>query len=200
MGSRNLSALNGSKLVYWYRHLYHIDMSSYRAVLQYTSDTFNTLSQGQNVHRFPDNIYKCNFLNENVWISIKSSLKFVSKGPINNIPALVQIMAWGWPGNKPMSEPMMVSLLMHICITLPQWVNYAFVMSVLYAISCNMEWCCITGTNILTFNVWQYPSFGLCSSSGVTLPMSGRQNGQLGPELRQPGRVLLSTAIKLWII
>ena len=31
---------------------------------------------------------------ENVWISIKISLKFVPKDPINNIPALVQIMAW----------------------------------------------------------------------------------------------------------
>ena len=29
---------------------------------------------------------------ENVWISIKIPLKFVAKGPINNIPALVQIM------------------------------------------------------------------------------------------------------------
>ena len=33
------------------------------------------------------------FLNENVRISIKISLKFVPKGPINNNPALVQIMA-----------------------------------------------------------------------------------------------------------
>ena len=39
----------------------------------------------------------------------KISLKFVSKGPINNIPALVQIMAWPRPGDKPLSEPMMVS-------------------------------------------------------------------------------------------
>ena len=40
----------------------------------------------------PDNIFKCIFLNENVWISIKISLKVVPKGLINNIPALVQIM------------------------------------------------------------------------------------------------------------
>ena len=37
---------------------------------------------------FPDDIFKSIFLNENIWISVKSSLKFVSKGPINNIPAL----------------------------------------------------------------------------------------------------------------
>ena len=54
---------------------------------------------------------------------IKISLKFVTKGPINNIPALVQIMAWRWPGDKPLSEPMMISLLMHICVTWPQWVK-----------------------------------------------------------------------------
>ena len=72
---------------------------------------------------FPDDIFKCILLNENVWISIKISLKFVPKGPINNIQALVQIMAWRRPGDKPLSEPMMVSLLTHICVTRPQWIN-----------------------------------------------------------------------------
>ena len=48
------------------------------------------------------------------------SLKFVAKGPINNIPALVQIMAWRRPGDKPLSEPMVVGLLTHICVTRPQ--------------------------------------------------------------------------------
>ena len=57
------------------------------------------------------------------WISIKILLKFVSKGSIINIPALVQIMAWHCPGAKPLSGPMMVRLLTHICVTLPQWVN-----------------------------------------------------------------------------
>ena len=51
------------------------------------------------------------------------SLKFVPKGQINNIPALVQIMAWRRPGDKPLSEPMMVSLTTHICVTRPQWVK-----------------------------------------------------------------------------
>ena len=40
-------------------------------------------------------------------ISIKMSLKFIPKGPIDNIPSLVQIMAWRRPGDKPLSEPMM---------------------------------------------------------------------------------------------
>ena len=46
-------------------------------------------------------------MNENVWISIKVSLKFVPKGPIPYIPALVQIMSWRRPGDKPLSEPIM---------------------------------------------------------------------------------------------
>ena len=44
-------------------------------------------------------------------------------GPINNIPALVQIMAWRRPGDKPLSGPMMFRLLTHICVTRPQWVK-----------------------------------------------------------------------------
>ena len=80
----------------------------------------NTLRSRQHGRHFADDIFKCIFLNENVSISIEISLKFVPKGPINNISALVQIMAWRRPGDKPLSEPMMVSLLTHICVTRPQ--------------------------------------------------------------------------------
>ena len=76
-----------------------------------------------NGRHFPDDIFKCIFLNENVWISYKISLKFDPKVRINNIQALVQIMAWRRPGDKPLSEPMMIRLLTHICVTRPQWVN-----------------------------------------------------------------------------
>ena len=84
---------------------------------------FNTLRPRQNGRHFADDIFKCIFLNENVWIPTKISLKFFPKGPINNIPALVSIMAWRRPGDKPLSEPMMVSLATHICVTRPQWVK-----------------------------------------------------------------------------
>ena len=50
----------------------------------------NTLRPRQNGRHFADDIFKRIFLNENVWILIKISLKFVPKGPINNIPALPQ--------------------------------------------------------------------------------------------------------------
>ena len=84
---------------------------------------FNTLRPRQNGRLFADDVFKCIFLNEYVWISLKISLKFVPKVPINNIPALVQILAWHRSSDKPLSEPMMVSLLTHICVTQPQWVN-----------------------------------------------------------------------------
>ena len=45
---------------------------------------------------------------------------FVPKGSIENIPALVHIMAWRRLGDKPLSEPMKVSLLSHKCVTRPQ--------------------------------------------------------------------------------
>ena len=80
----------------------------------------NTLRPRQNGCRFEDDIFKCIFLNENVWIMIKISLNFVTKGSINDIPALVQIMDWSQPGNKPLSKPMMIDLLRHIYFTLPQ--------------------------------------------------------------------------------
>ena len=83
----------------------------------------NILRPRQNGRHFPDAILKCIFFNENVWIFVTISLKFVPKGPINNIPALVQIMAWRRPGDKPLSEPMLASLLRHICIILPQRLN-----------------------------------------------------------------------------
>ena len=63
------------------------------------------------------------FVNENVWIAINIALKFVPKGQVNNMATLVQIMAWHQPGDKPLSDQMLVSILMHIYITQPQWVN-----------------------------------------------------------------------------
>ena len=76
-----------------------------------------------------DDIFKCFFLNENdrilngrhfgrrhfqmlflEWndrILIQISLKFVPMSPIDNKPALVQVMAWRRIGDKPLSEPVM---------------------------------------------------------------------------------------------
>ena len=128
-------------------------------------DGVNTLRPRQNGRHFADDTFKRIFLNENVGISIKISLKFVHKGPINNIPALVQIMAWRRPGDKPLSESMMVSLLTHICVARPQWVNSLW--------SINATWlhgiwpaliqvvaCCLTAPcHYLTHHQWPLVSF-----------------------------------------
>ena len=82
-----------------------------------------TLRPRQNGHHFADDTLKRIFLNQNVRNSIDISLKFVPKGPINSILALVLIMAWRRSGDKPLSEPMSDSLLTHICVTRPQWVK-----------------------------------------------------------------------------
>ena len=96
---------------------------SFKFYSKLTGLGINTLRPRQNRRRFADDIFKWIFLNENVWISINISLKFVPKSPIDHIPALVQIMAWRRPGDKPLSEPMMINLPTHICVTRPQWVN-----------------------------------------------------------------------------
>ena len=54
-------------------------------------------------------IFQIDFLNEKVRLLIRILLKFIPRGPINNISALVQIMAWCRPGLKPLSEPMVAS-------------------------------------------------------------------------------------------
>ena len=72
-----------------------------------------------NSRHFADDIFKCIFMNENVAIVIDISVKLIPESPVNNIPALVQIMAWHRPGDKPLSEPLMVSLLTYICVARP---------------------------------------------------------------------------------
>ena len=80
-------------------------------------------AEKKNGRHFTDNIFKCISLNENIWTSRKILPKFVHKVPISNIPALVRVKAWHWAGDTPLSEPMMVDLLIHICVTWPKWVN-----------------------------------------------------------------------------
>ena len=83
----------------------------------------HTLGRRQDGRHFSDDIFKWILLNEIVLISSRISLKVVPRGPINIIPSLVQITAWRRPGDKPLSEPMMVSLLANICVTRLQWIN-----------------------------------------------------------------------------
>ena len=77
----------------------------------------------QNGRRFADDVFTCLFLNENVGISLEISLTFVPEVWINNTPSLVHVMTWRRLGDKPLSEPMMVCLPTHVCVTRLQWVK-----------------------------------------------------------------------------
>ena len=79
-----------------------------------------TFKLRQNGHHIADNPFKCIFLNETARILTKLSLKFVPKGQINNIPALVQIMTWGQPGDKPLFKPMIDCQRIYASLNLSQ--------------------------------------------------------------------------------
>ena len=78
------------------------------ALVNHSTSAQNRLRPRQYGRHFADDYFKRIFFNKNVWISIKISLKFVPKGPINKIPALFQIMAWRCPVDKPLSEAMLL--------------------------------------------------------------------------------------------
>ena len=116
--------VSASIVFYLFELLFHLAhmLLQHVAIFQ-CQDIFNTLRPRQDGRHFADDIFKCIFSNENCCILIKFSLKYVRKGPIDNNPALVQIMAWRRSGDKPLSEPMMISLPTHICVARPQWVK-----------------------------------------------------------------------------
>ena len=58
-----------------------------------------------------DNIFKWIFVNEKVCNSIRISLNFIPRDPIDNRPALVQVMAWRRTGDKPLPEPMLTQFI-----------------------------------------------------------------------------------------
>ena len=54
----------------------------------------NSSPPGQNGRHFADDVSRCISMNKKFCILITISLKFLPKGPIDNSPALVSIMAW----------------------------------------------------------------------------------------------------------
>ena len=104
-------------------------------VILYTPDYFirvwaviveqpwNILRPIDNCRHFADDIFKCIFLNENYEWRVRFHWGLLK---INNTIALVQIMALHPRGDKPLSEPMIVSLLTHICVNLLQRVKQLF--------------------------------------------------------------------------
>ena len=122
--SAQIFCSNGNKETYT-----HIPPHWSRNILQravWLATKKNTLRPRQNVHHFADDTLKRISLNKNYTITIEISLNSVPKRPINNVPSLVQIMAWCRPGGKPLSEPMVVTLLTHLCVTRPHWVKLRY--------------------------------------------------------------------------
>ena len=60
---------------------------------------------------FADDIFRCIFVNEKYCILIGISLKIVSKGSIDNNPALVQVMAWCRTGDMLLSQAMLTQFI-----------------------------------------------------------------------------------------
>ena len=132
----------------------------------------NTLRPKQNGRHFADDIFRCIFFNDTGCISIDISLNVVPKGQINNIvvlvvvvvswhirvwvsrltshyiSALVQIMAWRRPGDKPWSEPVMVSLPTHICVIFKQQQDFPMISK--YGV-CNLK-----NAIVITLHVTSY--------------------------------------------
>ena len=84
-----------------------------KCIMFLQNNSGHTLRSTKNRRDFEDDILKCILLNENVLITIKISLWYISDGSVNNIPSLVQMVAWRRPSDKPLFEPMMIILLTH---------------------------------------------------------------------------------------
>ena len=71
---------------------------------------FNTLRPRQNGRQFPDDFFKCIFFSCMIMFNFDFPEVFAE--------------VCSQESAKPLCEPMMVSLLTHICVTEPQWVNW----------------------------------------------------------------------------
>ena len=100
----------GAKLVHRYFFATpELVISSFQCLVFFTSSMHS-------LTHWEDNV-KCIFLNKNIWVLLTISLKFIPNVQINNIPALIPIMARRYTGEKPLLETMIVKLFMHICFT-----------------------------------------------------------------------------------
>ena len=83
---------------------------------------------------FPHDKFKCIFLNKDIWILIKISLKFVPKRPFNNESALgLEIAQCRRTGDKALSETILSSLT-HIWGARGRWVNIDSLLAIFYMV------------------------------------------------------------------
>ena len=109
---------NAENVSIWWRHHICLDLNVLDIYISFKPQVISgqwdiwqllrrlALRSAQNGHLMWDDIFKCIFVNEKFRIWIEISLNFVPKGPIDNNPALVKIMAWHRIRDKPLSEPM----------------------------------------------------------------------------------------------
>ena len=96
----------------------HIDCLCIHVTRMRHNTSVNTLRPRQKaviLHTTVSNVLSSMKINE---FRLKLQLNVLTK-----IQVLVLIMACCRPGDKPLSELMLVRLLMHICLTQPQWVK-----------------------------------------------------------------------------
>ena len=116
----------------------------------------------------------------------KMSLKFFPKGPINNLAALDLIMAWQRPGNKPLSEPMVVRLHMHTSITRPEYVNFKWLLLYFLYNQCQTNTGSILPLNMPSYQYrismimkrWSYDLIFI-----IRIPMPGKTIIEMVPRL-----------------
>ena len=94
-------ASNAANISIWWPHHVCTHPGMYCTAWCYLA---NIISPGQNGHHIENNIFRCIFVNEKFCILMKISLKFVRKGPIDSNPALVEVMASHWIGDKLLFE------------------------------------------------------------------------------------------------
>ena len=138
----------------------------------------NTLRPRQDGRHFADDIFTCIFFKN--WCILNTfSLKYVRKGPIDNNPALVQKMAWRRSGDKPLSEPMMISLPTHICVTRPQWVKNQYLTHcgltrshIVISTSWEVEWLLNKSKTLSSVQYWSWGRPSIEESNGHYIKQS----------------------------
>ena len=101
----------------------------------------NTWRLRQNGHHFPEDISNAFSWMKMHEFRVRLHWSLFPRAQLTIFQHLVQIMAWRRPDDKTLSEPMMVSLLTHICVTRPQWVKpYNHIYAQLFSIQTIYLW------------------------------------------------------------
>ena len=121
----SLNRKNGFKfgIIFHWNIFASVWLTQWSTLVQVRDWCHNTFRLRQNSHHFSDDVFKCIFLNENVWISNKISLKFVPKGSIT----ISQHWFRKWLGTCQVTSHCLNQCwhdsLMHIYSTSERWVN-----------------------------------------------------------------------------